>query len=88
MFVSVNFIYSSNFNLGQACKDGVPQFLVTPDNVHLTSFGRIVLNICTPEKIAETKYWCPEMSDPNFCSNTVNLDKVSIKFYLVYVTNI
>ena len=72
------------FNLGQICKDGLPQFLVTPDNLYFTSTGRIGLNICTPEKIAGTKYWYPEMSDPNFCLNTTNLDKVSVKFSLMH----
>ncbi|GFS83111.1 FERM and PDZ domain-containing protein 2 [Nephila pilipes] len=66
------------FLRGQACKDGEPQHLVTPHNLLFTARGRVVLNACFPDKIKETPYWCEELKEENFQSQSSILDKIYV----------
>ncbi|GIX87458.1 FERM and PDZ domain-containing protein 2 [Caerostris extrusa] len=51
---------------GRLAKMGEPQYLVTPHNLLCSARGRIVLNTCFPDKIKGTPYWCQELNNENF----------------------
>ncbi|GIY65678.1 FERM and PDZ domain-containing protein 2 [Caerostris darwini] len=66
------------FLRGQACKDGEPQYLVTPHNLLCSARGRIVLNTCFPDKIKGTPYWCQELNNDNFQTQSSVLEKIYV----------
>ncbi|KAG8193986.1 hypothetical protein JTE90_013680 [Oedothorax gibbosus] len=66
------------FLRSKACKDGKPQYLVTPDTLQCTAKGRVVLSTCFPYRITHTPYWCQELNLENLTPESPVLDKIYV----------
>nr|XP_042895461.1 tyrosine-protein phosphatase non-receptor type 13 [Parasteatoda tepidariorum] len=66
------------FLRGHANEDGVPQYLVTPDNLLCTSTGRVILSVSQLEIIKKSQSWCDELEDKNICSQSEILEKIYV----------